>query len=166
MAVVVGSTGGFVAAPFVLDPTIVPTSAGSANPHRQICRVVQISGTNEWRSATSAGMTAASATEALEASDNSPTLAQVPLVTVRAQAFALVWIELSQDCGGIVAELGALIQNAKDHLEAVKFTTGTRTNEPYGLLVGATSITPTAGSGLLHWPMCSPLRTRSRALPS
>jgi HK97 family phage major capsid protein len=144
MAVGVGSTGGF-AVPFQLDSTIVPTSSGSRNPLRQICRVESISGTNEWRSATSGQMVAAYATEALTASDNSPTLAQKTLTTVRAQAFAPVSIELSSDWSGIQDQLGALILSARDDLEAAKFTLGTGTNEPEGILVGATTTTATAG---------------------
>jgi HK97 family phage major capsid protein len=108
---------------------------------------VNISGTNEWRGVTSAGVTASYATEAAPASDNSPTLAQPPFITKRAQCFVPVSIELTQDWGSLQTELGSLIQDAKDDLEATKFTTGTGTNEPKGILVAATS-TVSAGSGL------------------
>ena len=80
------------------------------------------------------------ATEALEASDNSPTLADDTLKTVRAQAFAPVSLELFEDWAQILDELGKLILGARDDLEAVKFVTGTGTNEPEGLLTGATNI--------------------------
>jgi HK97 family phage major capsid protein len=146
MAVGTGAAGGF-AVPFQLDPTIVPTSNGSRNPYRAICRTVSISGSNEWRQATSGGMVAAYAAEAAVASDNSPTLAQPILKTARAQAFAPVSLELASDWDGILDQLGALILSARDDLEAVQFTTGSGTNAPEGLLVGATATVATAGAG-------------------
>jgi len=148
MAVGVGSTGGF-AVPFQLDPTVVPTSNLSVNPFRAISRVVNLSGTNEWRGVTSAGVTASYATEAAPASDNSPTLAQPPFVVKRAQCFVPVSIELTQDWGGLQSELASLIQDAKDDLEATKFTTGTGTNEPKGIITAATTSPVNMGTTLV-----------------
>jgi HK97 family phage major capsid protein len=146
MAVGAGSTGGF-AVPYQLDGTLVPTSNGSRNPFRQICRVVTISGTNEWRQATSGAMVASYATEALQATDNSPTLGQPILKPARAQAFAPVSMELAEDWAAIPDQLGALIQSARDDLEATKFTLGSGSSEPEGLLTGATNTTATGGAG-------------------
>lgn len=142
MTVGTGSQGGF-AVPYFLDPTVIPTSNLSVNPFRQICRVDTIPG-NEWRGVTSAGVTAAYATEATEASDNSPTLAQPNLLMQRAQCFVPVSIELTQDWGALQGELAQLIQDAKDDLEANKFTLGSGTNEPTGIITGATNTTATA----------------------
>jgi HK97 family phage major capsid protein len=141
-----GSGGGF-AVPYQLDSTIIPTSNLSVNPYRAIASVEQISGTNEWRGLTSAGVTAAYATEALEASDNSPTFAQPTLTTVRAQCFVPVSIELTQDFAGLQAGLAMLIQDAKDDLEATQFSTGTGTNAPQGVITGATTTVTSAGVG-------------------
>jgi HK97 family phage major capsid protein len=143
LSVGTGSAGGF-AVPYQLDPTIIPTSNLSVNPFRAIAGVEQISGTNEWRGLTSAGVTAGYAAEATEASDNSPTFVQPTLTTVRAQCFVPVSIELTQDWGAIEAGLGTLIQDAKDDLEATKFLSGTGTNEPFGLLTGATTTVTSA----------------------
>jgi HK97 family phage major capsid protein len=146
LAVGVGNTGGF-AVPFQLDPTVIQSNSGSRSPFRQICRVETISGTNEYRVITSAGMTASYATEASVTSDNSPTLAQPPLIVKQARAFAPVSLELEQDWGGILDQLGALVQSAKDDLEATKFSVGTGANEPEGIVVGATTgITSTTGA--------------------
>ena len=145
MAVGVGSTGGF-AVPFQLDSTIVPTSNGSRNPFRQICRVVQISGTNEWRAPTSGAITASYGTEGAVNADNSPTLAQPPLIAKHASAFAPLSLELLGDWLAIQDQLGVLIQGARDDLEAVKFSVGTGTNEPEGVVVGATGITSTTAA--------------------
>jgi HK97 family phage major capsid protein len=136
MAVGVGSTGGF-AVPFAVDPTLTGTSSGSRNPFRQICRVETISGTNEWRSVTSGAFTAAYQTEASVSTDASPTLAQPPYIVKGARAFAPISMELEQDWTAILGQLGALVQSAKDDLEAVKFSVGSGTQEPEGLVVGA-----------------------------
>jgi HK97 family phage major capsid protein len=143
LSVGTGASGGF-AVPYQLDSTIIPTSNLSVNPYRAISNVEQISGTNEWRGVTSAGVTAAYATEGTEASDNSPTLAQPTLTTVRAQCFVPVSIELTQDWGAIQAELAGLIQDAKDDLEATQLSTGTGTNAPQGVITGATTLVNTA----------------------
>jgi len=140
-----GSAGGF-AVPYQLDPTIIPTSNLSVNPFRAISRVDTIPG-NEWRGVTSSGVTASYAAEATEASDNSPTLAQPSMLMVRAQCFVPAAIEITQDWGALLSELAALIQDAKDDIEATKFTSGNGTNEPFGLLTGATTTVTAGGSG-------------------
>lgn len=143
LSVGTGANGGF-AVPYQLDSTIIPVSNLSVNPYRAIANVEQISGTNEWRGVTSGGVTAAYAAEATEASDNSPTLAQPTLTTVRAQCFVPVSYELNQDWGAIQGELAGLIQDAKDDLEATQFSTGTGTNAPSGIITGATTLQNTA----------------------
>jgi HK97 family phage major capsid protein len=42
------------------------------------------------------------------------------------------------------AELSALLRDAKNVLEATKFLTGSGTNEPFGILTGATELVETA----------------------
>jgi HK97 family phage major capsid protein len=139
MSVGTGSTGGF-AVSFQLDPTIVPTSNGSVNPYRQVCRTV-ITSSNEWRQAYASGVTLAYSLEAVEAVDNSPTLAQSPLIPKRVVGFVPLSRELNDDWGEAEAQLGNLINDAKDDLEATKFATGTGTNEPAGMVTGATNVT-------------------------
>lgn len=140
-----GSAGGY-AVPFQLDPTIIPTSNGAVNPLRQISRVETVT-VGEWKGVTSAGITAAYAAEGTEASDDAPTLAQPDLITERAQAFVPYSIEIGGDWGSLQSEIAAALQDAKDELEASKFTTGAGhgSNEPQGIVTGATS-TVAAGS--------------------
>jgi HK97 family phage major capsid protein len=137
LAASVGSTGGF-ALPFQLDGTITPTSSSQSNPFRAICRQ-EVTTSNTWGQATSGAMTASYGAEASVSTDNSPTLAQVPLTMQRAQAFTPVSYELDQDWEAILDRLGTLIQEAKDDLEAVKFTTGTGTLEPTGVITAGTA---------------------------
>jgi HK97 family phage major capsid protein len=143
-AFTLGSTG--LPVPFQLDPTVIPISNWSVNPFRAISRVVQTT-VNNWRGATSAGITAAYAAEGTEASDNTPTLAQPTIDAVRAQAFVPFSIEVSQDWSEVEAEMGREVADAKDDLEATKFTLGNGTNEPFGLITGATTTVATTTTG-------------------
>ena len=132
-----GASGGF-AVPFTLDPTVLGTSNSSVNPYRAIARVEQIT-VDEWRGVTSGAITAAYATEAAETTDNAPTLAQPTISTERAQAFIPFSIEIGMDWPGLERSMSILLQEAKDDLEADKFTAGSGTNEPFGFITGATN---------------------------
>jgi HK97 family phage major capsid protein len=132
-----GASGGF-AVPFVLDPTIIPTSNGVLNPIRQIADVKTIT-VDEWRGVTSAGVTAAYGAEAAVSTDNSPTLVQPTISTEKARAFVPFSIEIGQDWSSFQSEMAKLFQIAKDELEGDKFWTGSGTNEPFGVLTGATN---------------------------
>lgn len=132
-----GSAGGY-AVPFVLDPTIVPTSNGVVNPIRQIANVKSVV-VDTWKGATSAGVTATYKKEGAESEDNSPTLGQPEVSAERADVFIPASYEIGQDWGSIASELALLIQDAKDTLEATAFLTGDGSDEPYGVLTGATT---------------------------
>lgn len=140
-----GASGGF-AVPFDLDPTIIATSNGAVNPIRQIARVIPIT-SDEWRGVSSGAITTAYAAEATETTDNAPTLAQPTISTEKAQAFIPFSIEVGMDWPSLRTEMGNLLQDSKDELEATKFTTGTGTNEPFGLITGATNTVNATAAG-------------------
>jgi len=142
-----GTSGGF-AVPFELDPSIIPTSNLAINPYRSLARVIQIS-VDEWRGVSSAGITAAYAAEATAATDASPTLAQPTISTEKARAFVPFSIEVGQDWGSLQSEMAGLLSDAKDELEATKFTTGTGTNEPFGVITGATTVFTAAATNAI-----------------
>lgn len=144
------TTAGGYAVPFTLDPTIIPTSNGSVNPFRQISRMETITG-NEWRGVASAGVTAAYAAEAAEATDNAPTLSQPTANVERAQVFIPFSIEIGSDWGSLESEMARLVQDAKDDLEADRFVHGLghTATQPEGLLVGGTAILATAATATL-----------------
>lgn len=133
-----GSSGGY-AIPYVLDPTIILTSNGQVNPFRAISRIETIIG-NEWRGVSSAGVTASYGDEATEVGDNTPTLAQPTANVEKAQSFIPFSVEVGEDWGSLQSQMAVLFQDAKDALEATKFTTGSGhgSHEPEGLLTGAT----------------------------
>lgn len=153
--------GGY-AVPYTLDPTVIPTSSGAVNPLRAMSRTETIT-TKEWQGVASSGVTAGYAAQATEASDNAPTLTQPTLAVERAQAFIPYSIEIEQDWGGMAGELAIMLQDAKDELEATKFVNATGTNEPFGLLTGATTTVGTAGSGAFA---VADLYTTEAALPA
>ncbi len=133
------ASGGY-AVPYVLDPTVIPTSNGAVNPLRQISRVETIS-TNEWRGVSAGAITAAYAAEGTEASDNTPLLAQPVAIPERAQAFVPYSIEVGGDWNALSSEMAKLLQDSKDALESTKFTVGAGhgSNEPEGIITGATA---------------------------
>jgi HK97 family phage major capsid protein len=130
-----GADGG-VAVPFTLDPTVVPTSDGSVNPYRAISRVETISGSNTWQGVSSDGITASYADEAEEATDDSPEFDQPEVKVERATAFVPFSFEVGQDFSNLQGQLAVLVQEAKDDLEADKFTNGAGpgSKEPTGVL--------------------------------
>jgi HK97 family phage major capsid protein len=143
-----GSAGGF-AVPFVLDPTVIPTSNGAINPLRQIARTETIVASNEWRGVSSAGITASYAAEATESTDNAPTLAQPTIDVERAQAFVPFSIEIGQDWPALQSTMAMLLGIAKDELEATKFVTGAGhgSQEPKGIITAATTTVSSIGAG-------------------
>jgi HK97 family phage major capsid protein len=131
--------------PVSLDPTVIPASDGAVNPYRQISRVVQITG-NTWSGVTSTGITAAYHEEWTEATENAPVLVQPSVMVEKAHAFVPYGIEVGEDWAGMQADLARMFADAKDELEAVKFTTGAGvgSDEPQGIIVGATTTTTSA----------------------
>jgi len=93
----------------------------------------------------SAGVTASFDAEASEVSDDTPTLTQPTVSTLKAQAFVPFSIE-SEQWSDIRNELAREIRDAKDVLEAQNFTLGTGSPEPPGFTVGATNLATTAAT--------------------
>jgi len=133
------TTAGGFAVPFVLDPTVLPSSDGAINPYRTIASVQSIS-VDEWRGVSSAGITAAFQAEAAATTDNAPTLAQPTVSTEMARAFVPFSIEIGQDWSSFASEMASMLSDSKDVLEATKFALGSGTNEPFGVITGATTV--------------------------
>ena len=79
------ANGGYLL-PFVLDPTIILTNTGSANPWRRISNVKQTT-SNTWNGVTSAGVNAAWLTEGSTTTDTTPTVGNVVVTPVKAAAW-------------------------------------------------------------------------------
>jgi HK97 family phage major capsid protein len=136
-ALSVGS--GTLPIPASIDPTIRLTNNGQINPIRQLATVTAIT-TTQWQGVTSAGVTPSFDAELAEVSDDTPTVAAPTLIPEKAQAYVEFSIESGMDWGSLQEELVRAISDAKDVLEASKFTTGAGhgSTEPQGLISGAT----------------------------
>ncbi|WP_435252037.1 phage major capsid protein [Streptomyces tendae] len=134
------AAGGFLV-PFTLDPTIILTNAGSANPFRQVSTIKTIT-TDTWNGVSSAGVTASWLGESEEVGDNSPNFAQPSIKPEKAAAWVQGSFEVLAD-SGFGAEVGPLLADAKDQLEATAFAVGNGTKKPKGVV---TAVAAAAGS--------------------
>jgi HK97 family phage major capsid protein len=141
MGEVTTTAGGF-GIPVFIDPSIIMTAQGSGNPFLTLARQVTIN-TNTWKGVSSAGVTWAFQTEAAAATDNSPTLAQPTVSVHMARGFIPYSIEVGQDYPQFASEMSTLLAEGYDELLVDKFTRGSGTGEPKGIL---TAISATAGS--------------------
>lgn len=131
--------GGYLV-PFTLDPTIVLTNAGAANPFRQISTIKTIA-TDDWNGVTSAGVTAEWTAEGTEAADASPGFVQPKITPKKADAWVFGSYEVLAD-SGFASELGRLLADAKDRLEASAFAVAnTGATIPRGAVAAVAAVT-------------------------
>jgi HK97 family phage major capsid protein len=135
------ANGGYLL-PFVLDPTIVLTNTGSANPWRRISNVKQTT-SNTWNGVTSAGVNAAWLAEGTMVTDGSPTVGNIVVTPQKAAAWVFGSYEVLEDTD-FGQQLPRLLADAKDRLEEAAFATGTGSGQPSGVLTGATTVVTTA----------------------
>lgn len=126
MTIGTDASGGF-GVPVLIDPTIILTGQGSLNPFRRIGRVIPITN-DEWKGVSSAGVTWSVDAEAAAVSDDSPTLAQPVVTTGMARGFIPYSIEVGMDYPGFASEMGVLLIEGYDELQASRFATGSATN--------------------------------------
>ena len=166
------AAGGYLV-PFQLDPTVILTSDGSMNDIRRIARTVVATG-DVWNGVSAGAVAWSFDAEASEVSDDTPVLGQ-PSVTVRtARGFVPISLEAYMDENNVTAEVGRLLAQGKDDLEATVFATGTAaSNQPVGLItalslvagskVASTSADTVAIDDLFKVHSALPARYRSRA---
>lgn len=131
--------GGYLV-PFTLDPTIILTNAGTANPFRQISTIKTIA-TDTWNGVTSAGVNAEWTAEGTEAADASPTFTQPTITPKKADAWVFGSYEVLAD-SGFASELGRLLADAKDRLESAAFATAnTGATIPRGVVAAVAAVT-------------------------
>jgi HK97 family phage major capsid protein len=136
------ANGGYLL-PFVLDPTILLTNTGSANPWRRISNVKQTT-SNTWNGVTSAGVNAALLAEGTVTTDNTPTVGNIQITPVKAAAWVFGSYEVLEDTD-FGQQLPSLLADAKDRLEEANFATGAGTaGIPQGVITGATTVVTTA----------------------
>jgi HK97 family phage major capsid protein len=137
------ANGGYLV-PFTLDPTIILTNAGSANPYRQVA-TVKTTTTNDWNGVTSAGVSAEWTAEGIEAADASPTVGQLKITPQKADAYLFGSFEVLSD-SDFGQQLPELLADAKDRIEETAFATGTGTGQPKGVITAATTLAAATGT--------------------
>lgn len=135
----VTTAGGF-GIPVFIDPSIILTAQESENPFLILARQVNVN-TNMWKGVSSAGVSWSFQTEAAAVGDNAPTLAQ-PSVTVHmARGFVPFSIEVGQDYPSFASEMADLLAAGYDELLVDKFTRGSGSGEPQGILTALSANT-------------------------
>lgn len=135
------ANGGYLV-PFTLDPTIILTNSGSANPYRQISNVKRTA-TNTWNGVASTGMNAAWLAEAGVVADATPTFSNIQITPQKAAAWVFGSYEILED-SDFETELPGLLADARDRLEEAAFATGTGSGQPKGIVTAATTVYTTA----------------------
>jgi HK97 family phage major capsid protein len=137
------ANGGYLV-PFTLDPTIILTNVGSANPYRQIS-TIKTTTTNNWNGVTSAGVNAEWTAEGTEAADATPTVGQLTITPVKADAYLFGSFEVLSD-SDFGQQLPDLLADAKDRIEETGFATGSGTGQPMGVVTAGTAFNFATGS--------------------
>jgi HK97 family phage major capsid protein len=134
------TTAGGFGIPVFIDPSIIMTAQGSGNPFLEIAAQKTIT-TNIWKGVSSAGVTWSFDAEAAEVSDDAPTLAQPSVQAYMARGFIPFSIEVGQDYPAFADEMATLLSEGYDELLVDKFTRGSGTNEPTGILTALSANT-------------------------
>jgi HK97 family phage major capsid protein len=164
-----GANGGYMV-PFTLDPSIILTNNGAINPFRNICRVVTTT-TNTWNGVTSAGATAYYGAEAAALTEGAVTVGQPSITPTRGTVNLTASMEVADDAN-LAAEVGMLIADARDRLDATKLVSGggSASNEPWGIsyklstVAGSLVSATTAGlfDAAQFWRLTNALPARHR----
>jgi HK97 family phage major capsid protein len=133
------SAGGYLV-PMQLDPSVIQTSDSSYNEVRVAARKVLATG-DVWHGVSSAGVTASWDGEAVEVSDDSPTLAQPAITVHKLAGFVPISIEALADAQNVAQEVAELLSQARDDLESVALVTGTGTSQPWGVHTRIAAVT-------------------------
>lgn len=126
------SAGGFLV-PFQLDPTVIIASAGSRNDIRQAARQVVATG-DVWHGVSSAAVQWSWDAEGSEVSDDSTPFAQPTIPVYKAAGFVPITIEALADEQNVAQEVGRLLAQGREDLEAVALISGTGTGMPTGIV--------------------------------
>jgi HK97 family phage major capsid protein len=136
------AAGGYLV-PFEIDPAVIVTSSGSLSDIRQMARNV-VATTDRYHFVSAGAVAWSYDAEAAEVSDDAPTFAQ-PFIDVHmARGFVPISIQALQDEANVTTEVGRLLTEGRNDLEAVKFILGSGTGEPMGIV---TALAATDGTG-------------------
>jgi len=127
------TTAGGFGIPVLIDPSIIMTAQGSGNPFLTLARQVDAK-TNKWKGVGSAGVSWSFDAEASAVSDDSPAIAQPSVDVFMARGFIPYSIEVGQDYPGFASEMSTLLTEGYNELLIDKFTRGSGSGEPMGVV--------------------------------
>lgn len=127
------TTAGGFGIPVFIDPSIILTAQGSGNPFLSLAKQVTVN-TNIWKGVSSAGVSWQFQSEGVAVTDSSPTLAQPTVNIYMARGFIPYSIEVGQDYPGFADEMSTLLSAGYDELLVDKFTRGSGSGEPNGIV--------------------------------
>src|SRR5258706_255136 len=155
-----GAVGAF-ALPLQLDPQIILTNAGSANPFRRLARNV-VGTSNVWEGITSAGTTANWLAEGTAVTDTTPAIGDCASMPYKESRWIFRHFAVLDDTL-LDTQVPALIADAKDRLETVAFCSGTGSGQPFGIVVhGTTDATVGALTAAMVYALHTALPPRFR----
>ena len=126
--------------------SIIFSDFESPNPFWKVCRVEDIV-TNEWRGVVGAGTAWAFEAGALETGDASVVLSQPTVPIHTARGVVEYSLKVGDDWIGFAAEMQRVLAVEYNEITLSKFTAGTGTNEPTGLI---TALLAAGGSVVVH----------------
>lgn len=141
------NAGGYLI-PQQLDPTLILTADGSVNPIRNLARKVTATG-DRWDGVSAGAASWSWDGEGTEVSDDSVTLGNPFVAIHKAQGFIPYSHEVGADAVNWTANMGLVLSQGKDDLEATAFVTGSGTGQPYGIvtaLTGTSSVVASAAA--------------------
>lgn len=133
------ASGGY-AVPVPIDPTLIVMDDGHVNPIRRLATVKQVT-TTKFKVINVGAVSASYDAEAAEVSDDTPTWGSDEISVHTARAFVPFSLEISMDYPGFMADIQMLLRESKDNLEAQKFTLGSGSGEPWGLITAMAAAT-------------------------
>lgn len=137
------SASGGYAIPVFIDPSLILTNQESYNPFLDLARQEDIN-TSAWKGVSSAGVSWSFDSEAAEVSDDSLTSIAQPSVTIfTARGFIPFSIEISEDWPGFQNEMARVLMAGYDELLVDKFSRGSGSGEPKGILTALAASSPT-----------------------
>jgi HK97 family phage major capsid protein len=141
IAVGTNAQGGFLV-PTHLDPTLILTNSGVSNVIRGLSRVVTLVNENTWNGVTSAGSTFSWDAELAEVSDDSPNDYAKPSIPTHVGAgFVMASYQAFEDIASLASEVGMVLADGRDRLEAAAHATGSGSSQPKGVFTAIAAVT-------------------------
>lgn len=127
------TTAGGFAIPVFIDPSVILTDQETDNPFLSIARQVDVN-TNAWKGVSAAGVSWSFDAEGAAVSDDSIAIAQPSVTVFMARGFIPYSVEVGEDWPGFQAEMARLLAEGYDELLIDKFTRGSGSGEPRGII--------------------------------